>query len=177
MGAAAMRPASSPGRSPMARAARGSVLLFLHADTILPPDALEAIEAACGAGARWGRFDVRIEGKSRLLGLVACLMNLRSRLTGVATGDQAIFARRAAFESVGGYPAIPLMEDVALSKALKALWAPACLRLRVTTSGRRWDREGAWHTVLLMWRLRLAFALGADPRHLASRYGAGRNPT
>jgi len=159
-----------------ARAARGPVLLFLHADTILPPGALEAIEAACRSSC-WGRFDVRIEGKSRLLGLVASLMNLRSRVTGIATGDQAIFVRRSAFESVGGYPAIPLMEDVALSKALKGLAAPVCLRLRVTTSGRRWDREGAWRTVVLMWRLRLAYALGADPRHLASRYGAGRNPT
>jgi rSAM/selenodomain-associated transferase 2 len=168
------------GRAPQmnagARAARGSVLLFLHADTILPPGALEAIDAACGSRS-WGRFDVRIEGKSRLLGLVASLMNLRSRVTGIATGDQAIFVRRAAFESVGGYPAIPLMEDVALSKALKGLSRPACLRLRVTTSGRRWDREGAWRTVVLMWRLRLAYALGADPRHLASRYGTGRNPT
>jgi rSAM/selenodomain-associated transferase 2 len=158
-----------------ARAARGATLLFLHADTRLPPDALEAIASGLADGSReWGRFDVEIEGRGLLLRLVAAMMNARSRLTGVATGDQAIFVRRAAFEAVGGFPEIPLMEDVALSKALRRRSAPLCLRERVVTSARRWERHGAFRTIVLMWRLRLAYALGADPRHLARRYESDR---
>ncbi len=154
-----------------AAASTGAILLFLHADTRLPERALEAIEAALADPRRaWGRFDVRIDGRGRLLPWVAAMMNGRSRATGIATGDQAIFVRRAAFEAVGGFPAIPLMEDVALSKALKRVSRPACLRERVITSGRRWERDGALATITLMWRLRLAYALGADPRQLARRY-------
>jgi len=159
-----------------AGAASGSVLLFLHADTRLPADAYDAIGAALGGGKAWGRFDVAIEGRARLLGLVARMMNLRSRLTGIATGDQAIFVRREIFERVGGFPAIPLMEDVAISRALKRVGAPACLRERVVTSGRRWEKHGTLRTVFLMWRLRLAFALGADPGALARAYEARRDP-
>ncbi|HXZ49273.1 MAG TPA: TIGR04283 family arsenosugar biosynthesis glycosyltransferase [Usitatibacter sp.] len=158
-----------------ARSSRGDVLLFLHADTSLPEGALEAIEAALADPRRaWGRFDVRIEGRAWPLRLIAAAMNLRSRLTGIATGDQAIFVRRAAFEAAGGFPDIPLMEDVALSKALKRASAPACLAERVTTSGRRWERRGPWRTMALMWRLRLAYALGADPHRLARRYDVER---
>jgi rSAM/selenodomain-associated transferase 2 len=154
-----------------AAASSGAILLFLHADTRLPERGLEAIAAALADPKRaWGRFDVRIEARGALVGVVAAMMNARSRLTGIATGDQAIFVRRAAFEAAGGFPAIPLMEDVALSKALKRLSPPVCLRERVTTSGRRWERDGALATIALMWRLRLAYALGADPRQLARRY-------
>ena len=149
-----------------ARAARGDALLFLHADTRLPPEADRAVLESLRSRA-WGRFDVRIEGRHPLLGVVGRLMNLRSRLTGIATGDQAIFVRRDAF---AGYPEIALMEDVALCKALKRRGPPACLRLRVTTSGRRWETRGVVRTILLMWRLRLAYALGADPARLAERY-------
>jgi hypothetical protein len=117
---------------------------------------------------------VQIEGGPRVLRLVALLMNLRSRWTGIATGDQAIFVRRDEFARVGGFPDIPLMEDVALSRALRAGSPPACLRQRVITSARRWERHGVWRTILLMWRLRLAYALGADPRRLAQRYGVER---
>ncbi|MDQ3025006.1 MAG: TIGR04283 family arsenosugar biosynthesis glycosyltransferase [Pseudomonadota bacterium] len=157
-----------------ARASRGEVLLFLHADTLLPPDALDAISRLDGAGRDWGRFDVAIAGAGPLLALVARLMNARSRASGIATGDQAIFVRRAAFEAVGGYPAIPLMEDVALCKALKRRSAPLCLRSRVETSARRWERHGTLRTIVLMWRLRLAYALGADPHRLARRYDVER---
>jgi hypothetical protein len=115
----------------------------------------------------WGRFDVQIEGRSRLLKLVAWAMNLRSRLTGIATGDQAIFVRRDAFP---GFPEIALMEDVALSKLLKRRGAPACLRARVVTSGRRWESRGVLRTIFLMWRLRLLYFLGASPERLARRY-------
>jgi hypothetical protein len=106
-----------------------------------------------------------------MLKLVASMMNLRSRLTAIATGDQAMFVTRAAFESAGGFPAIPLMEDIALSKALKRMGRPLCIRERAITSGRRWERHGVWRTILLMWRLRLAYRLGTDPTQLARRYG------
>lgn len=155
-----------------AAAAQGDILLFLHADTLLPPNALDLLADALADGARqWGRFDVRILGAHPLLPLVAKLMNIRSRLTGVATGDQAMFMTRAAFLRVGGFPDIPLMEDIAMSKALKRLSRPACLHARVSTSGRRWDRNGFWRTVFLMWRLRLAYFFGADPAGLARAYG------
>jgi rSAM/selenodomain-associated transferase 2 len=155
--------------------ARGQVILFLHADTCLPPDALSAIRHALAHTDRaWGRFDVAIAGSGPLLALVSRMMNLRSRLTGIATGDQAIFVKREAFAAAGGFAEIPLMEDVALCKRLKRVSRPACLRARVVTSARRWEREGVLRTVALMWRLRLEYALGADPRSLARRYGVER---
>ena len=158
-----------------AQAARGDVLLFLHADSLLPAGADAAIERAIAAGARWGRFDVMIAASGPLLRVVAAMMNARSRLTGIATGDQAMFVRRGDFAAAGGFPDIALMEDVALSKTLKRATRPACLRERVATSGRRWERRGTVHTILLMWRLRMAYAMGADPQRLARLYGAERS--
>ena len=155
-----------------AAAASGEVLLFLHADTRLPPSGAQAIVAGLArTGRGWGRFDVRLSGRLPALRVVEAFMNGRSRLTGIATGDQAIFVTRDRFRAVGGYPDIPLMEDVALSKALKHLGRPLCLRDRVTTSSRRWERDGVARTVLLMWSLRLRYFLGADPGDLARRYG------
>ncbi len=154
-----------------AAATQADVLLFLHADTQLPANADQLIAQALQLGHRWGRFDVRIQGRHPLLTVVAWFMNRRSRFTGIATGDQAMFVQRRLFESVGGFAALPLMEDIDLSQRLKAIEAPACLRERVTTSGRRWDQHGFWHTVLLMWRLRAAHALGTDAHTLALRYG------
>lgn len=151
--------------------ARGETLLFLHADTLLP-DAADAliVDGLQRSRRGWGRFDVAIAGRNPLLRVVAALMNVRSRMTGIATGDQAIFVTRSLFTAAGGYPDIPLMEDVALSGRLKNFGPPLCLRHRLTTSGRRWERNGVLRTVLLMWRLRLAYRLGADPRKLAVRY-------
>ena len=155
-----------------ARASRGAVLLFLHADTTLPAAAAALVlHAIDGAGAQWGRFDVRIDGRHQLLRLVERMMNCRSRLSGVATGDQAMFVRREVFERIGGFPEIPLMEDIALSTQLRKIARPACLREPVTTSGRRWEKHGVWRTILLMWRLRAAYFFGADPQQLAIRYG------
>ena len=155
-----------------ARAAAGDVLLFLHADTILPSDAADVVLDAMGKGGRsWGRFDVRLSGRRPFLRVVERMIGLRSRLSGIATGDQAIFVRRAAFEAAGGFPDIPLMEDVALSRALKARFGrPVCLKETVTTSSRRWEERGIGKTVLLMWRLRFAYWRGADPAELAERY-------
>ena len=153
-----------------ASAAHGEVLLFLHADTQLPEDADALVLDGLRGGRVWGRFDVRIDGGG-LLPLIALAMNLRSRMTGIATGDQAMFVTRDAFERVGGFPPIALMEDVALSARLKRLGRPLCLTARVTTSGRRWRAQGTLRTMLMMWRLRLAYFFGADPAKLARQYG------
>lgn len=151
--------------------ARGEVLLFLHADTRLPERALDEVTAALSkADCGWGRFDVSIEGRHPMLRVVASLMNVRSRLTGIATGDQAVFVTRAAFERAGGFPPIALMEDIALSVALKRISRPACLRARVTTSGRRWEKHGIGRTIVRMWRLRLAYFFGVEPARLARAY-------
>lgn len=149
-----------------AAAASGEALLFLHADTRLPANADHLIVHALKKNP-WGRFDVAIEGRSTLLPVIAQLMNLRSRLSGIATGDQAIFVRRDAFP---GFPEIALMEDVAFSKAMKRRAPPACLREKAVTSGRRWDERGILRTMFLMWRLRLGYFLGAAPDELARRY-------
>jgi rSAM/selenodomain-associated transferase 2/rSAM/selenodomain-associated transferase 1 len=154
-----------------ALARRADVLLFLHADTRLPPNADALIERALQSGTAWGRFDVRIEGRHPLLPLVAALMNRRSRWSGIATGDQAVFVRRAVFDALGGFAPLPLMEDIELSVRLKQRSPPACIAERVSTAGRRWDQRGFWRTVGLMWRLRAAWALGADAHALAQRYG------
>ena len=153
-----------------ARAARVEALVFLHADTRLPALADALIINALKVYP-WGRFNVHIEGDHPLLRFVACAMNLRSRLTGIATGDQAIFVRRDVFI---GYPEIPLMEDIAFSRAMKRVGAPACLRERVVTSGRRWETRGVLRTIFLMWRLRLLYALGVDPLRLARDYADQR---
>jgi rSAM/selenodomain-associated transferase 2 len=155
-------------------AANGDVLLFLHADTRLPPDADRLVAAVLAESTRtWGRFDVTIAGRSPLLRIVAAMMNWRSRVSGIATGDQAMFMTRGAFAKAGGFPDIPLMEDIVLSRRLKAIGPPACLAARVTTSGRRWDRDGVVRTIFMMWRLRLAFFMGAEPARLARQYGYG----
>jgi rSAM/selenodomain-associated transferase 2 len=152
--------------------ASGDVLVFLHADTRLPADADRLIIEGLERSRRiWGRFDVTIAGKERVLSVIAFFMRLRSRLTGIATGDQGMFVRRTAFSAVGGFPPIALMEDIALSKALKHMGRPLCLRERVITSGRRWQEHGLLRTLVLMWCLRLAFFFGADPDRLARRYG------
>ena len=151
-----------------ARAASGDALLFLHADTRLPANAVESVFEGLQRS-RWGRFDVEIDSRRWLLKLVAWAMNLRSRLTGIATGDQAIFVRRDAF---AGFPEIALMEDIAFSAAMKRAGRPACLRSRVSTSARRWEARGVLRTIMLMWRLRLLYFLGVAPERLARLYDA-----
>ena len=153
--------------------ARGDVFLFLHADTHLPPEADRlVVDGLARSGRAWGRFGVTIEGRHPLLPIVAALMNARSRLTGIATGDQAMFVTREAFDAVGGFPEIALMEDVEIARRLKHVSLPLSLRARVTTSGRRWESRGVVRTILLMWRLRLAYFFGAKPGDLARRYDA-----
>lgn len=152
--------------------AKGDILLFLHADTRLPASAIMDIRSALrDAQCVGGRFDVRLDGRSWVFWLIGNLISLRSRLTKVATGDQAIFVRRNVFEEIGGFPEIPLMEDIAFSRALKNKGRVVCLKSQVVTSTRRWEKEGVWRTVLKMWMLRLLFLAGISPVRLKRFYG------
>jgi rSAM/selenodomain-associated transferase 2 len=161
-----------------AMAARGDVLLFLHADTHLPANAAELIATGLADGNReWGRFDVVIGGRHPLLHVVARLMNLRSHLTGIATGDQALFVRRASFDAVGRFPPIDLMEDVALCRRLRQGSWPLRVRTPVITSARRWEANGVMRTILLMWWLRLRYFLGDSPERLARSYRPAASDT
>jgi rSAM/selenodomain-associated transferase 2 len=151
--------------------ANGEIFLFLHADTFLPEGADHLIISKMNQNGKiWGHFDVRLSGKHPLVRTIEFLMNWRSRFTGIATGDQGIFVRRKTFHSIGGFPAIDLMEDITLSKTLKKYGHPLCLRQRVIASSRRWEKNGIFRTVLLMWYLRLAYFFGADPQYLARLY-------
>ncbi|MDH4462810.1 MAG: TIGR04283 family arsenosugar biosynthesis glycosyltransferase [Acidovorax sp.] len=150
--------------------ARGDVLLFLHADTRLPAAAPALLTALDAQAVAWGRFDVTIEGRPAMLKVVAVLMNWRSRITGIATGDQAIFMTRQAFDAVGGFPVQPLMEDIEITSRLRGLARPLCLTERVTTSGRRWEQRGVWRTIVLMWRLRWAYWRGVPASDIAKAY-------
>ncbi len=161
-----------------AAAADGEILWFLHADSHLPAGAADCVLRALETPDRcWGRFDVRLADDGWLLRTVGRLMNLRSRITGIATGDQGIFVRRHAFYAAGGFPDIPLMEDVVISRRLRRMARPCCLRDRIVTSARRWRQHGVVRTILLMWRLRFAFFLGADPTKLVRRYRLCTTPT
>jgi rSAM/selenodomain-associated transferase 2 len=167
--------AESAGRAAQmnagARAAAGDVLLFLHADSRLPAGADRLVLQGLAAGGfAWGRFDVRIAGSHPLLRAVEAMMNARSRLTHICTGDQGMFVRREAFDAVGGYPRQALMEDIAISARLRRVSAPLCLRQRCLTSARRWESQGVLRTVVQMWWLRLQYALGAAPARLARSY-------
>ena len=154
-----------------AKMATGDTLLFLHADSILPPDADTLIgEGLQSVPHTWGRFDVTIEGQHFFLPVVAWFMNHRSRLTGIATGDQGLFMTTAAFNVAGGFKDMSLMEDVAMCVALRKNCAPFCIAQKMVTSGRRWEKHGVWRTILLMWRLRLAYFFGADPAALHRAY-------
>ncbi|HEY8157202.1 MAG TPA: TIGR04283 family arsenosugar biosynthesis glycosyltransferase [Methylobacter sp.] len=153
--------------------AGGDVLIFLHADTYLPDNALQLIEEHLGSK-QWGRFDIQLSGDHFMLNIIAWMMNRRSRLTGIATGDQVIFATHEAFVAAGQYPEIALMEDIMLSKALKKISSPLCLHAKVTSSGRRWEHFGIYRTILLMWTLRLRYFFNTDPQRLAELYSRGR---
>lgn len=156
--------------------ARGEILLFLHADCMLPEAADGLIIDGLNRSRKsWGRFDVRIDSRHPLLRVVEALMNLRSRATGIVTGDQGLFVTRSLFEAAAGFPDIALMEDIALSRRLKRFGAPLNLRHRITTSGRRWEKHGVLRTIFLMWWLRLAYWFGADPEKLAQRYAAHKH--
>lgn len=166
-----------PGRARQMNAGAASttsdVLWFLHADTRVPADADMTIREALGRGSRWGRFDVRLSGRQPLLRVVETMMNWRSRWTGIATGDQGLFVDRASWVTVGGFSEIPIMEDIEISRRLRRLGPPVCLRARLTTSSRRWERRGILSTILLMWRLRLYHRMGVSTEKLARIYHDG----
>lgn len=170
---------AEPGRARQMNAgaglAGGDVLWFLHADSRPPRGALDLIRRALEPGRQWGRFDLRLDGRHPAFRVIERFINWRSALSGIATGDQALFMTRAAWNEVGGYPDMPLMEDVALSRSLKRLGRPARIRVPVVSSSRRWERHGISRTVWLMWRLRFDFWRGADPADLAARYEGRRS--
>ncbi|MHA6494586.1 TIGR04283 family arsenosugar biosynthesis glycosyltransferase [Pseudomonas borbori] len=153
-----------------AAAANGDYLWFVHADTRIGASSIERLFRVLAERPCWGRFDVRLSGNGLALRVIGSMINLRSRLTGVASGDQAIFLARETFEALGGYAQIPLMEDLDLCRRLKKQARPRCLRPPLTTSSRRWERHGVWRTVWLMWRLRLAYYRGVEPERLARQY-------
>lgn len=165
---------SSPGRAVQmnsgAEIASGEVLLFLHADTFLPDDALEIITALSAEKNYWGRFDVRLSSNRFVFRLIETLMNLRSCMTSIATGDQAMFIEKNLFQRVGGFPEIALMEDIEISRRLKKIAKPVCLKQKVITSSRRWENNGVVATVLLMWKLRLYYFFGMSPEKLKQLY-------
>ena len=147
------------------------MLLFLHADNLLPSDWMEAVQTQLTLNKCWGRFDVQISGRSLMFPIIATLMNWRSRWTGIATGDQAMFMTREAFVKVGGFPDQPLMEDIEMSRRLLRISRPACITSKTTTSGRRWESRGVWRTIFLMWRLRWRYWRGHPATELAKDYG------
>ena len=156
-----------------AEKAQGDVFFFLHADTQLPSKGLNSADLAIRAGAVWGRFDVSLSGSHPAFRIIEKLISWRSRLSGIATGDQAIFIERTVFTEIRGFPDIVLMEDIALSKRLKRLQPPACLQAKVVTSSRRWETNGIVRTVVKMWFLRAAYTLGFSPEKLATYYRHG----
>lgn len=158
-----------------ARVATGEVLLFLHADTVLP-DGFSALvqQALYDPAVVGGRFDVRLDAEGWPFRMIETLMNTRSRWTKICTGDQALFTRRETFLALGGFPELELMEDIEFSRRLKKVGRIACLRARVRTSARRWQRDGVLRTIALMWTLRLAYFYGVSPRRLKTFYGETR---
>lgn len=154
-----------------ASAADGDLMLFLHADTRLPDQAMDLLDKAMREPRRcWGRFDIRLSGSATAFRVIESAMNLRSHLTGVVTGDQGLFVRRQTFRDIGGFPDIPLMEDVAISKLLRATSWPVRIKVAATTSSRRWEEHGVLSTMLLMWSLRLQYFLGVAPESLVRKY-------
>jgi rSAM/selenodomain-associated transferase 2 len=170
---------ASPGRARQmnegAKASHGEVLLFLHADTQLPRDATTVINTALADHQMvGGRFDVRFDRPSMWGTIISRMMNWRSRLSGIATGDQALFVRRSIFEQMGGFADMPLMEDIEFSGRLKHVGTTAALTATVTTSFRRWEQQGPLRTILLMWTLRFLYWIGISPSHLAQWYNVIR---
>ncbi len=166
--------ASKPGRAIQmnsgADVATGDVFLFLHADTILPESVVSIFENLAKGGSYWGRFDVRLSSNKIIYRIIECMINFRSRLSSIATGDQALFVERALFSQVGGFPEIALMEDIEMSRRLSAICKPSNLKQQVITSSRRWEDNGVVSTVLLMWKLRLYYFFGVSPQKLKKLY-------
>lgn len=148
---------------------RHEILWFLHADTLIPENAIEQIQQALNKS-DWGRFNVKLSGSHILFRIIETMMNVRSCVSGIATGDQGIFVKRKVFGQVNEYSNIPLMEDVDLSRKLKKLSKPVCLKYTLITSSRRWEKNGISSTILLMWKLRFLYWVGVSPEHLARQY-------
>ena len=163
-----------PGRATQmnagANAARHDVFWFLHADTEVPDSGPYKILQELHQARGWGRFDIRFDNPNWIMRMVSFFMNLRSATTGICTGDQAIFMQRRLFDAVGGFPEIPLMEDVEISRRLKQHSRPVRIKIPVVTSARRWEQKGYLRTIVLMWKLRFLNWLGVSPAKLATMY-------
>jgi rSAM/selenodomain-associated transferase 2 len=153
-----------------ARKAMGEFIFFLHVDTQLPEKFPEVISSIKADRFCWGRFDVKLSGKHWPYRIIESMMNLRSRVTGIATGDQVMFVSQKLFREVDGFPEVALMEDVAMSQSLKNICSPLCLRQKVLTSSRRWEKHGILSTIVKMWWLRFSYYIGVDPVRLARQY-------
>ena len=153
-----------------AAVAKGNVLLFLHADTQLPLNALSYLDQFFKSDKAWGRFDVRLSGRGAMFHVIAWFMNQRSRLTGICTGDQALFVRREVFEALRGFEHLPIMEDIEFSRRVRLVSRPFCIQEPVVTNSRRWEKQGVWRTIFLMWRLRWRYWRGESPGALAHSY-------
>jgi len=164
---------SSPGRAVQMNKgvskARHDIIWFLHADTLVPENAIENIEQALNIN-EWGRFNIKLSGSHLLFRIIEKMINVRSCLSGIASGDQGIFVKRDIFDSVKGFSEIPIMEDIELSKKLKKISKPICLKNKLVTSSRRWEKNGILATILLMWRLRFLYFIGSSPDKLARFY-------
>lgn len=160
-----------------AKRATGDVLIFLHADTLLPRKVIALLQNNFWESNKaWGRFDVRINGKHGMFWVIAYMMNVRSKLSGICTGDQTIFVRKKVFESLSGYAPVPLMEDIEISQRLKKISAPYCIKEKVITSSRRWEHHGIIRTIVTMWQLRLLYFMGISPKRLHQKYYGSSSP-
>jgi rSAM/selenodomain-associated transferase 2 len=148
------------------KSAQGKYLLFLHADSDLPEDFYRFIEA----DAKWGFYRLRLSNDAYVYRIIEAAINLRTRVSRVAGGDQGLYFERHFFESLNAYPQIPLMEDIAICKTARRLAKPFVSVATISSSGRRWQDQGVVKTVLLMWALRLGYWLGVDPRRLHKIY-------
>lgn len=146
-----------------------SWIWVLHADARVTAANVEALARAI-ARARWGRFDVRLSGSRPTYRVVEWMMNVRSALTGICTGDQGMFVQRSLLQEIGGIPDQPLMEDIELSKRLRRIEKPFRIRSQLKTSVRKWEREGVFATIVRMWSLRLRYFLGTHPSVLYQDY-------
>ncbi len=153
---------------------KSEIILYLHVDTAISSSHISDIKKTYNQAFAYGRFDVSLSNKRLTYRIISFFINLRSCLSKVATGDQGIFVRRTMFEAVGGYPEIPLMEDIALTKALRRKGKVLCLRNKLETSSRRWEQHGVMRTVWLMWKLRFLYWLGVSPEKLAGMYRDAR---
>lgn len=170
---------STKGRAPQQNAGArhlrplldaSALLVFLHADTRLPEHFSQAMHSFQESSSGWGRFDLRLSGSQPCFRVIERLINWRSRLTGIATGDQALFFKLDFFFHLQGFPQQPLMEDIEICLRAKKQSRPFYSSAKVTTSSRKWEREGILRTIVLMWCCRAAYFFGVSAERIHDWY-------